>query len=92
MKEVLKKKTKKPKFYQPDSDESESQSDEIMEYKKPKSKSKAKIAEMEAKHKALEDQFETMKKGLIESSTKKPETNNHQTDIDILRKKMILKF
>ena len=92
LKEVLKKKAKKPKFYQPDSDESESQSDEIMEYKKPKSKSKAKIAEMEAKHKALEDQFETMKKVFIESSTKKPETNNHQTDIGILRKKMILKF
>ncbi len=45
---------------------------------------------MEAK--ALENQFETMKKGFIEASTKKLESHNPQTDIDILRKKMILKF
>ena len=43
---------------------------------------------MEKKHKDLEDQFETMKKGIIETANRKSDS----TDIDTLRKKMILRF
>ena len=98
LKEVLKadtgkKKTKKHNFVQPDSgtDDSGSESEEVIQKPKRVSKSKAKLAEMDAKHKALEEQFEIMKKGIIDASNKKPEPT-HMSDIDILRKKMILKF
>ena len=40
------------------------------------------------KHKDLEDQFETMKRGIIETTNRKSDS----TDIDTLRKKMILRF
>ena len=40
------------------------------------------------KHKDLEDQFETMKRGIIETANRKSDS----TDIDTLRKKMILRF
>ena len=43
---------------------------------------------MEKKHKALEDQLETMKRGIIETANKKSETDT----IDALRKRMILRF
>ena len=43
---------------------------------------------MEKKHKDLEDQFETMKRGIIEMAAKKADTDT----IDALRKKMILRF
>ena len=43
---------------------------------------------MEKKHEALEDQLEIMKRGIIETSNKKSDSN----DIDALRKKMILRF
>ena len=98
LKEVLKadtgkKKTNKHNFVQPDSgtDDSGSESEEVIQKPKRVSKSKAKLAEMDAKHKALEEQFEIMKKGIIDASNKKPEPT-HMSDIDILRKKMILKF
>ena len=102
LKEVLKadtckhtdrKKTKKHNFVQPDSgtDDSGSESEEVIQKPKRVSKSKAKLAEMDAKHKALEEQFEIMKKGIIDASNKKPEPT-HMSDIDMLRKKMILRF
>ena len=47
---------------------------------------KAVIQEMEKKHKALEDQLEIMKRGIIETSNRKSDSN----DIDALRKKMIV--
>ena len=43
---------------------------------------------MEKKHKDLEEQFETMKRGIIETANKKADSSN----IDDLRKRMILKF
>ena len=43
---------------------------------------------MEKKHKDLEEQFETMKRGIIEAAAKKAESSN----IDDVRKRMILKF
>ena len=43
---------------------------------------------MEKKHKDLEDQFETMKRGIIETASKKADTDT----IDALRKNMILRF
>ena len=43
---------------------------------------------MEKKHKDLEDQFETMKRGIIETANKKEDTES----ITALRKKMILRF
>ena len=72
LKTVLKAKPKKTKanFVQPDSDSGETESEEeVVPIKKP-SKSKAKLAEMENKHKALEEQFETMKRGIIETAKK----------------------
>ena len=65
--------------------------DQVIQKPKRVSKSKAKLAEMDAKHKALEEQFEIMKKGIIDASNKKPEPT-HMSDIDMLRKKMILRF
>ena len=90
LKTVLKAKPKKTKanFVQPDSDSGETESEEeVVPIKKP-SKSKAKLAEMENKHKALEEQLEIMKKGIIESTNKRTDTDT----IDSLRKRMILKF
>ena len=52
------------------------------------SKWKAKLYEMEKKHKELEDNFETIKRGIIETANRKSDS----TDIDTLRKKMILRF
>ena len=52
------------------------------------SKTKAKLKDMEKKHKDLEDQFETMKRGIIETANKKEDTES----ISALRKKMILRF
>ena len=43
---------------------------------------------METKHKALEEQFEMMKKGITETASRKTDTET----IDSLRKRMILKF
>ena len=43
---------------------------------------------METKHKALEEQFAMMKKGISENAIKKTDTDT----IDSLRKRMILKF
>ena len=90
LKTVLKAKSKKAKanFVQPDSDSGETESEEeILHVKKP-SKSKAKLAEMETKHKALEEQLEIMKKGISETASKSTDTDT----IDSLRKRMILKF
>jgi len=88
LKEVLKKKAKKKQFYQPDSDNEESESEEEVIVAQPKiSKSKAKLIEMENKHKELQDQLELMKRGIIETSNRKSDN-----DIDMLRKKMILRF
>ena len=42
---------------------------------------------MENKHKELQDQLEVMKRGIIETSNRKSDN-----DIDMLRKKMILRF
>ena len=88
LKTVLK--AKKKRFEQPDSSGSdEDDENAIQEPPQPKiSKSKAKIQEMEKKHKALEDQLEIMKRGIIETSNRKSDSN----DIDALRKKMILRF
>ena len=83
LKNVLK--GKKKRFDQPDS----SGSDEDEEPPTPKiSKSKAKLKDMEKKHKDLEDQFETMKRGIIETASKRADTET----LDSLRKKMILRF
>ena len=89
LKTVLKAKSKKAKanFVQPDSDSGETESEEEVIVRKP-SKSKAKLAEMETKHKALEEQFEIMKKGISEPASKRTDTDT----IDSLRKRMILKF
>ena len=55
LKTVLKSKPKKANFIQPDSDSGESESEpEVIPVKKI-SKSKVKLAEMETKHKALEE-------------------------------------
>ena len=43
---------------------------------------------MEKKHKDLEDQFETMNRGIIETANRKSDS----TDIDTLGKKLILRF
>ena len=86
LKKVLK--AKKKRFEQPDSSGSD-EDDEKQEPPQPKiSKSKAKIQDMEKKHKELEDQFETMKRGIIETANRKSETDT----IDALRKRMILRF
>ena len=73
---VLKAKSKKANFVQPDSDsgESESEPEEVIPVKKI-SKSKVKLAEMETKHKALEEQFEMMKKGITETAIKRTDTD-----------------
>ena len=85
LKNVLK--GKKKRFDQPDS--SGSDEDEEPEPPTPKiSKTKAKLKDMEKKHKDLEDQFETMKRGIIETANKKENTES----ITALRKKMILRF
>ena len=86
LKRVLK--AKKKRFEQPDSSGSD-EDDEKQEPPQPKlSKSKAKIQDMEKKHKELEDQLETMKRGIIETANRKSETDT----IDALRKRMILRF
>jgi predicted RNase H-like nuclease (RuvC/YqgF family) len=86
LKKVLK--AKKKRFEQPDSSGSD-EDDAKQEPPQPKiSKSKAKIQDMEKKHKELEDQFETMKRGIIETANRKSETDT----IDALRKRMILRF
>jgi hypothetical protein len=85
LKNVLK--GKKKRFDQPDS----SGSDEDVEPEPPTpriSKTKAKLKDMEKKHKDLEDQFETMKRGIIETANKKTDIES----IASLRKKMILRF
>ena len=83
LKNVLK--GKKKRFDQPDS----SGSDEDEEPPTPKiSRSKAKLKDMEKKHKDLEDQFETMKRGIIETASKKADTET----LASLRKNMILRF
>ena len=88
LKKVLK--AKKKRFEQPDSSGSDEDDDHSKQEPPPPkiSKSKAKILDMEKKHKELEDQFETMKRGIIETSNRRSDTN----DIDSLRKKMILRF
>ena len=87
LKNVLK--AKKKRFEQPDSSGSDEDEVDQKPIIQPKlSKSKAKLYEMEKKHKDLEDQFETMKKGIIETANRKSDS----TDIDTLRKKMILRF
>ena len=88
LKKVLK--AKKKRFEQPDSSGSDEDDENVkQEPPQPKiSKSKAKIQDMEKKHKDLEDQFETMKRGIIETANRKSDSN----DIDALRKKMILRF
>ena len=88
LKKVLK--AKKKRFEQPDSSGSD-EDDENAKQEPPLpkiSKSKAKILDMEKKHKELQDQFETMKRGIIETSNRRSDSN----DIDALRKKMILHF
>ena len=88
LKKVLK--AKKKRFEQPDSSGSD-EDDENAKQEPPQpkiSKSKAKIQDMEKKHKELEDQFETMKRGIIETANRKSETDT----IDALRKRMILRF
>ena len=78
---------KKKRFDQPDS--SGSDEDEEPEPPPPRiSKTKAKLKDMEKKHKDLEDQFETMKRGIIEPANKKTDFES----IASLRKKMILRF
>ena len=87
LKKVLK--AKKKRFEQPDSSGSDEDDEEATIITQPKiSKSKAKIQDMEKKHKALEDQLETMKRGIIETANRKSETDT----IDALRKRMILRF
>jgi len=87
LKQVLK--AKKKRFEQPDSSGSDEDDEEATIITQPKiSKSKAKIQEMEKKHKALEDQLDTMKRGIIETANRKSETDT----IDALRKRMILRF
>ena len=87
LKQVLK--AKKKRFEQPDSSGSDEDDEEAKIIPQPKiSKSKAKMQDMEKKHKELEEQFETMKRGIIETTNKKSDSN----DIDALRKKMILRF
>ena len=87
LKKVLK--AKKKRFEQPDSSGSGEDDEEATIITQPKiSKSKAKIQDMEKKHKALEDQLETMKRGIIETANRKSETDT----IDALRKRMILRF
>ena len=88
LKKVLK--AKKKRFEQPDSSGSEEDDENAKQEPPPPkiSKSKAKILDMEKKHKELEDQFETMKRGIIETSNRRSDSN----DIDSLRKKMILRF
>ena len=88
LKKVLK--AKKKRFEQPDSSGSDEDDDHSKQEPPPPkiSKSKAKILDMEKKHKELEDQFETMKRGIIETSNRRSDSN----DIDSLRKKMILRF
>jgi len=88
LKRVLK--AKKKRFEQPDSSGSD-EDDENAKQEPPQpkiSKSKAKIQDMEKKHKELEDQLETMKRGIIETANRKSETDT----IDALRKRMILRF
>ena len=88
LKKVLK--AKKKRFEQPDSSGSD-EDDENAKQEPPQpkiSKSKAKIQDMEKKHKELEDQLATMKRGIIETANRKSDSN----DIDSLRKKMILRF
>ena len=88
LKKVLK--AKKKRFEQPDSSGSDEDDENAKQEPPPPkiSKSKAKILDMEKKHKELEDQFETMKRGIIETSNRRSDSN----DIDSLRKKMILRF
>ena len=88
LKKVLK--AKKKRFEQPDSSGSDEDDDNAKQEPPPPkiSKSKPKILDMEKKHKELEDQFETMKRGIIETANRKSDSN----DIDALRKKMILRF
>ena len=88
LKKVLK--AKKKRFEQPDSSGSDEDDENAKQEPPPPkiSKSKAKILDMEKKHKELEDQFETMKRGIIETANRKSDSN----DIDALRKKMILRF
>ena len=85
LKNVLK--GKKKRFDQPDS--SGSDEDDEPEPPTPKiSKTKAKLKDMEKKHKDLEDQVETMKRGIIETASKKADTET----LASLRKNMILRF
>ena len=88
LKKVLK--AKKKRFEQPDSSGSDEDDENAKQEPPPPkiSKSKAKILDMEKKHKELEDQFETMKRGIIETSNRRSDSN----DIDSLRKRMILRF
>ena len=87
LKQVLK--AKKKRFEQPDSSGSDEDDEEVNIIPQPKiSKSKAKMQDMEKKHKDLEEQFETMKRGIIETTNRKSDSN----DIDALRKKMNLRF
>ena len=88
LKKVLK--AKKKRFEQPDSSGSDEDDENAKQEPPPPkiSKSKAKILDMEKKHKELEDQFETMKRGIIETANRKSETDT----IDALRKRMILRF
>jgi hypothetical protein len=87
LKQVLK--AKKKRFEQPDSSGSDEDDEEVKIIPQPKiSKSKAKMQDMEKIHKELEEQFETMKRGIIEITNK----NTDSSGIDALRKKMIYRF
>jgi predicted RNase H-like nuclease (RuvC/YqgF family) len=87
LKQVLK--AKKKRFEQPDSSGSDEDDEETKIIPQPKiSKSKAKMQDMERKHKELEEQIETMKRGIIETANKKTDSY----DIGVLRKNMILRF
>ena len=89
LKEVLKKtKKKKTKRVQPietDDEEDEEEEEEIKPKIRTKKEPKEDKTQLELDYKALQSEFDIMKQGI----TKREASN---TDIDILRKKMILRF
>lgn len=84
---------RQPRIQSDDETEQETEEPQIKE-PKPKSERKLQFEEMKTRHESLQLEFQELKKGITDMNTRKEteRTMRKNDDIDMLRKKMILKF
>ena len=84
---------RQPRIQSDDEHETEPE-EEQKSQPKPKSERKLQFEEMKTRHESLQLEFQELKKGITDMNTRKEteRTMRKNDDIDMLRKKMILKF